>query len=85
VVVSKHSSGVKAPPTVSMIRTTEKLLAIPAINLFDTHAPLIAEPGTQPSVMVPTTIATAAKRFNSFRKAGEQAAASPFSDARISF
>jgi hypothetical protein len=68
-----------------MIRTTEKLLGIPAINLFDTYARLIAEPGTQPSVMVPTTIATASKRFNSFRKADEQAAASPFSDARISF
>jgi len=36
-------------------------------------------------MMVPTTIATASKRFNSFRKVGEQAAASPLSDTRISF
>jgi hypothetical protein len=55
VVVSKHSSRSQAPPTVRMIRATEKLLGIPAINLYDTHAPLIAEPETQPSVMVPTT------------------------------
>jgi hypothetical protein len=75
-----------------MIRITEKLLGIPVINLFDTDAPLIAEPGTQPSALcrrkeflLPTTIATASMRFNSFRKAGEQAAASPLSDARISF
>jgi hypothetical protein len=38
--------------TVSMIRTMEELIGLPSVNLFDSHAPVMAAlftgPGTQP-------------------------------------
>jgi DNA-binding beta-propeller fold protein YncE len=58
-VVSKYSPRAEKPfldhhfyTTVNMVHTMEELLGLPAMNLFDAHAPLMAPlfagPGTQP-------------------------------------
>jgi hypothetical protein len=58
-VISKYSPRSQAPfvdhhfyTTVSMVHTMEDLLGLPPMNLFDSHAPLMAPlfagPGTQP-------------------------------------
>jgi hypothetical protein len=62
-VISKYSPRAAKPfvdhrfyTTVSMIHTMEELLALPPMNLFDAHAPLMAPlfsgPGTQPPYRV---------------------------------
>jgi hypothetical protein len=59
-VISKYSPRSEKPfvdhhfyTTVGMVHTMEDLLGLPPMNLFDTHAPLLAPlfagPGTQPS------------------------------------
>jgi hypothetical protein len=62
-VISKYAPRAPQPfvdhqfyTTVSMIHTMESLLGLPAMNLFDAHAPLMAPllsgPGTQPPFQV---------------------------------
>ncbi|MGD0214711.1 MAG: phosphoesterase [Terriglobales bacterium] len=62
-VISKYAPHMPQPfvdhqfyTTVSMIHTMESLLGLPAMNLFDAHAPLMAPlfsgPGTQPPFQV---------------------------------
>jgi DNA-binding beta-propeller fold protein YncE len=59
-VISKYSPRAYTPfvdhhfyTTVSLVHTIENLLGLPPMNLFDTHAPLMAQPFTGPGTQPP--------------------------------